>query len=66
MAGRQHGVIKATQLGLSQRAIAEWVRTGRLHPLYRGVYAYGHTHLSRKGEWMAAVLAAGDGAPLAA
>ena len=46
-------------------AIAKWVRAGRLHPLYRGVYAYGHSALSQKGEWMAAVLAAGEGAALA-
>jgi very-short-patch-repair endonuclease len=32
---------------------------------YRGVYAYGQPHLSREGEWMAAILAAGDGAALA-
>ncbi len=41
------------------------MRIGRLHPLYRGVYAYGHSALSQKGEWMAAILAAGDGATLA-
>jgi very-short-patch-repair endonuclease len=29
------------------------------------VYAYGHPKLSREGRWMAAVLAAGDGAALA-
>jgi hypothetical protein len=64
VAARQHGVVKSRQLGLSKAGIAEWVRTGRLHPLYRGVYAYGHSALSQKGEWMAAVLAAGEGAVL--
>jgi hypothetical protein len=63
-AARQHGAVKGTQLGLSKAGIAEWVQTGRLHRKYRGVYAYGHPHLSREGEWMAAVLAAGDGAVL--
>jgi very-short-patch-repair endonuclease len=58
-------VVKGAQLGLSSSGVARWVRTGRLHPLYRGVYAYGHTALSEKGRWMAAVLAAGEGAALA-
>lgn len=41
------------------------MRAGRLYPKYRGVYAYGHPQLSREGEWMAGVLAGGDGAALA-
>jgi hypothetical protein len=49
---------------MSTAGITKWVRTGRLHPRYRGVYAYGHGALSQKGEWMAAVLAAGEGAVL--
>ncbi len=49
---------------MSSSGIAKWVRTGRLHPLYRGVYAYGHAALSERGGWMAALLAAGDGATL--
>jgi cbb3-type cytochrome oxidase subunit 1 len=53
IAARQHGVVKSSQLGLGKATIAEWVRAGRLHPLYRGVYAYGHTALSQKGKWMA-------------
>jgi very-short-patch-repair endonuclease len=65
IAARQHGVVKSSQLGLGKATIAEWVRAGHLHPLYRGVYAYGHTALSQKGKWMAAILAAGDGAVLA-
>lgn len=50
---------------MSKATIAAWVRKGRLHPRYRGVFAYGHPQLSQKGEWMAALLAAGDGAILA-
>ncbi len=36
----------------------------RLRPLHRGVYAVGHQRLTREGEWLAAVLSAGDGAAL--
>ena len=67
IAGRQHGVITTAQLraaGLTDAAVYKRVRTGRLHPLYRGVYAAGHKRLSREGQFMAAVLAAGDGAAL--
>jgi hypothetical protein len=64
VAARQHGVVKSRQLGVGKATISEWVRTGRLHPRYRGVYAYGHSALSQKGEWMAALLAAGEGAVL--
>ncbi len=64
VAGKQHGALRSDQIGLSKAGIAEWVRAGRLHPKYRGVYAYGHPNLSREGRWMAAVLAAGAGAAL--
>jgi hypothetical protein len=40
------------------------VQAGRLHRLHRGVYAVGHRSLSWRGRWLAAVLAAGDGAVL--
>ena len=39
-------------------------RAGRLHPLHRGVYAVGHSVVSQRGRWMAAVLASGDCAAL--
>jgi very-short-patch-repair endonuclease len=65
VAARQHGVITSSQLGLSKAGIASWVRTGLLHRLYRGVYAYGHPRLSNEGRWMAGVLAGGEGAALA-
>jgi predicted transcriptional regulator of viral defense system len=40
------------------------VRDGRLHRLYRGIYAYGHDRLRIEGRWLAAVLACGPGAVL--
>ncbi len=67
LAGRQHGVATAAQLaqaGLTRRDIAYRVSIGRLHRVHRGVYAVGHGGLSREGRWMAAVLAAGEGAVL--
>jgi hypothetical protein len=67
IAARQHGVVTLPQLlaaGLSRQAIWRRVAAGRLHRVYHGVYAYGHRGLSREGRWMAAVLAAGEGAAL--
>jgi predicted transcriptional regulator of viral defense system len=68
MAKRQHGVVSIRQLegplGFSQRSVARAVDAGRLHRFYRGVYAVGHTDLSRHGECLAAVLAVGPGALL--
>jgi hypothetical protein len=67
LAGRQHGVVGRAQLrvlGLGDDAIEWRLREGQLHRLYRGVYAVGHTVLSREGHWMAAVLACGPDAVL--
>jgi len=36
------------------------VASGRLHRLYRGVFAVGALRLTREGQWMAAVLACGE------
>jgi very-short-patch-repair endonuclease len=63
----QHGVITHEQLlefGFTPRATNHRIRTGRLRPIHRGVYAVGRPDLTRKGEWMAAVLACGRGAVL--
>ena len=67
LARRQHGVVSREQLrelGFDDPAIWRRVQSGRLHRLYRGVYAVGHTILNRDGRWLAAVLACGDGAAL--
>jgi predicted transcriptional regulator of viral defense system len=68
LAGRQHGVVSIRQLeqrlGFSHQAVLRAVASGRLHRIYRGVYAVGHTELSRQGECLAAVLAVGPGALL--
>jgi very-short-patch-repair endonuclease len=67
LAGRQHGVIARAQLlafGFSKSAIEHRVRTGRLHPVRRGVYVVGRPQITREGRWMAAVLACGPEAIL--
>jgi hypothetical protein len=67
IAGRQHGVVTVAQLreaGIDKYGVRDRVRVGRLHRLHRGVYAVGHCSLSWRGRWLAAVLAAGDGAVL--
>jgi very-short-patch-repair endonuclease len=67
LAGRQYGVVGRSQLtsaGFGERAIDHRIALGRLHPLHRGVFAVGHTVISREGAWLAAVLACGGGAML--
>ena len=59
---RQHGVISRWQpyeAGYTRHAIDHRIRCGRLHPVFRGVYAVGRPELSRHGLMMAAVLACG-------
>ncbi len=50
--------------GLGRKAIEKRIARGVLHRLYRGVYAWGHRGVSLHGQWMAAVLACGNGAAL--
>lgn len=67
LARRQHGVVARQQLlaaGVGRRAIGARLERGALHLVHTGVYAVGHSKLTREGRWMAAVLACGEGAVL--
>jgi very-short-patch-repair endonuclease len=67
LAAAQHGVVDLDALraaGLGLGAVNHRVRAGRLHRLHRGVFAVGHTRLSREGWCMAALLATGNRAVL--
>jgi hypothetical protein len=66
-ADENHGVVARHELiamGIGRGAIEHRVRTGRLRPVYPGVYAVGHAALTDHGRWMAAVKACGPGAAL--
>lgn len=65
IAARQHGAISVDQLhraGISRDALRRRAQSGRLHRVFRGVYAVGHPGLSLYGRWMAAALTCGEGA----
>jgi|SRR5680860_395246 len=67
LAERQYNVVTAKQLetlGLGARGIRHRAAAGRLHTLYRSVYAVGSRNLTREGHWLAAVYACGEGAAL--
>jgi very-short-patch-repair endonuclease len=67
LADTQNGVVARAQLlaqGLSSDAIGRAVRSGLLRPIFRGVYAVGHTALRREGWWQAALLGCGEGSAL--
>jgi very-short-patch-repair endonuclease/predicted transcriptional regulator of viral defense system len=67
LAGRQHGVITASQLyslGLSETQVRKQAMKGWLHRVRRGVYTIGRPRLGDEGRWMAAVLACGHGSVL--
>jgi len=60
LAEHQHAVVSRDQLlevGYTREAIDHRIRTGRLHPLHRGIYAVGRANVTDHGRWMAAVLA---------
>lgn len=68
LAERQFGAIARFQLlelGFSRARIRSWLRDGRLHARYPGVYAFGRHELGTEGELSAALLFAGRGAALA-
>jgi very-short-patch-repair endonuclease len=63
----QHGVVTRAQLlgvGLGPGSIKHRISKGRLHPLWRGIYAVGRPEVDQRGHWMAAVLSCGGSALL--
>ena len=63
----RHAVLSGAELdaiGISPEQRRYRARTGRLHRLYPNVFAVGHTHLTPRGRWRAAVLACGPEAAL--
>jgi very-short-patch-repair endonuclease len=67
LAEREQGVLATEELlacDLSPSGISRRVRASRLHRLHPGVYAVGHTALSREARLLAAVKACGKGAAL--
>jgi predicted transcriptional regulator of viral defense system len=62
LAETQAGVVEHRQLrrmGLTSSAIGRRMEVGRLHQIYRGVYAVGHRAPAADGRFWAAVLACG-------
>jgi len=49
---------------MSGRSVEVRREHGQLHEVFRGVYVVGSRRIGRRGRWMAAVLAAGEGAVL--
>ncbi len=67
LAERQHGIVTRRQLlalGMGRKAVAERMESGALHPVHRGVFAFGGSGMSTDARRMAAVLACGAGAVL--
>jgi Transcriptional regulator, AbiEi antitoxin len=65
LAARQRGLVTRKQLleiGLTPEAIDHWLRSARLHRLYRGVYLLGHAGVTDGARELGAVLACGRGA----
>ncbi len=67
LAARQHGVVARAQLlalGFTARMIDHRLAMGRLHPVWRGVYAIGRPDVTREGRWMASTMTCGPHAVL--
>ncbi len=67
VASDEWGVLAIDELracGLSRFAVARRAERGVLHRLHRGVYAVGHTSITKEGRWLAAVKACGQDAVL--
>jgi hypothetical protein len=67
IADGQHGRVARGQLlaaGVDRNRIARWLADGRLRKVHNGVYAVGHAASSTRADYMAAVLACGEGAVL--
>ncbi len=68
LACRQFGAVARRQLlaqGNRRARIEHWLRSGRLHPIHPGVYAWGRAELGTEGKLAAALLLAGPNAALA-
>lgn len=64
MACRQQGLVSREQLrglGLSDRGISDAAARGWLRPVFHGVFAVGHDHLTVHTRLLAATLACGEG-----
>jgi hypothetical protein len=67
LAEHQHGVVARHQLReleLGRGLIDDRLRSGHFVQVHRGVFAVGHSRISQRGRWLAAVLACGPGAVL--
>ncbi len=68
LASQQHAIVDHDDLralGMPPSTITDWVRTGRLHRIHRGVYSLVPLPMLKlEGRWLAAVRACGPGAVL--
>lgn len=67
LATRQHGVVSHQQLlglGYGVRWVERRLWEGRLQSVHENVYAVGHSRLTQRSRWWAAVLAYGPGTVL--
>ncbi len=64
LASTQQGLVSRDQLrglGLSDEAVSKAARRGWLRPVFHGVFAVGHDHLTVHARMLAATLACGEG-----